>query len=131
VSGVVRAAGGVVRRAGAGGDEVLLVHRRRYDDWTLPKGKCEAGEADEDCAVREVEEETGLRCELLAELPSTRYVDGKGRPKQVRYWAMRLVAGEPRAAPPEIDEVRWVPRDEARELLSYAHDVAVVDAADR
>ena len=75
---VVRAAGGVVLRDGPSGREVLLVHRRRYDDWTLPKGKCEPGETDEDCALREVEEETGFACELDDELPSTEYVDAQG-----------------------------------------------------
>ena len=86
---VVRAAGGVVwRRATDGEAEILLVHRPKYDDWTFPKGKCDAGEDDETCARREVEEETGLLCELGAELPSTEYIDPKGRPKVVRYWAM-------------------------------------------
>jgi 8-oxo-dGTP pyrophosphatase MutT (NUDIX family) len=58
---------------------VVLVHRPRYDDWTFPKGKAHRGESDEDCALREVEEETGLRCELGEELPSTAYLDGRGR----------------------------------------------------
>ncbi len=111
---VVRAAGGVVLRDGPGGREVLLIHRRRYGDWTLPKGKCDPGEPDVDCAVREVEEETGLVCELLDEVGSTEYVDGKDRPKQVRYWAMRVVGGELRPAPPEVDEVLWVPLGQAR-----------------
>lgn len=124
----VRAAGGVV--AGHDGDGqvvVLLVHRPRYDDWSLPKGKCDPGESDEDCARREVEEETGLRCTLGAELPSTRYVDRKGRPKQVRYWAMEVIGGA-FAPNDEVDQVRWLAPDAAAELLSYAHDVAVVEA---
>ena len=82
--GVVRAAGGIVARDG----RLLLVHRPKYDDWTFPKGKAEPGESDEACAVREVEEETGLRCELGAELPSTHYTDSRGRPKRVRWWRM-------------------------------------------
>ena len=70
---VVQAAGGVVVRDGADGPEVLLVHRPAYDDWSFPKGKLEPGESDEECAVREVEEETGLRCALGRELePTTR-----------------------------------------------------------
>jgi 8-oxo-dGTP pyrophosphatase MutT (NUDIX family) len=68
----VRAAGGVLRRVGSKGIEVLLVHRPRYDDWTLPKGKAQPGERDEETAVREVEEETGLRASLGVELPRTR-----------------------------------------------------------
>jgi 8-oxo-dGTP diphosphatase len=111
------------------GPEVVLVHRRRYGDWTLPKGKCEPGERDEDCALREVEEETGLVCELRDELPATAYVDAKGRPKQVRYWLMHRVDGEPRPVPPEVDEVRWVPLGEARRLLTYERDGAVLEAA--
>jgi len=70
---------------------VLLVHRPKYDDWRFPKGKCDDGEPDEACALREVEEETGLRCELLEEIGETSYHDGKGRPKTVRYWRMHAV----------------------------------------
>ena len=101
----------------------------QYDDWTLPKGKCEPGETDEACALREVEEETGLRCALLDEGLSTTYLDRRGRTKRVRYWAMRVVGGEARAAPPEVDEVRWVPVSEATRLLTHEHDAQVVEAA--
>ena len=129
MSPVVRAAGGIPVR-GEGRDlEVLVIHRARYGDWTLPKGKCEPGETDEACALREVEEETGLVCELQGELPSTEYRDGKGRPKRVRYWALMVVAGEERPAPPEVDEVRWTTIGEARQLLTYERDVSVVEAA--
>ena len=128
---VVRAAGGVPVREGADGAEVVLIHRRRYEDWTLPKGKCWKGESDEDCALREVEEETGLLCELLHELPSTEYLDSKGRPKLVRYWAMRVVGGEIRPAPPEVDGVRWMPLAEATALMTYPHDVDVITAVRR
>jgi 8-oxo-dGTP diphosphatase len=125
---VVRAAGGVVLRQRDKGYEVVVVYRLRYGDWTLPKGKCEQGEADEDCALREVWEETGLRCEALDEGPSTTYVDRRDRPKQVRYWAMRVTEGEVRPAPPEVDEVRWMPVAEAGRLLTHAHDRRVVEA---
>jgi 8-oxo-dGTP pyrophosphatase MutT (NUDIX family) len=64
--------------------EVLLVHRPRYGDWSLPKGKAKRGETDEECALREVEEETGLRCALGRELASTEYLDRRDRPKVVR-----------------------------------------------
>jgi 8-oxo-dGTP diphosphatase len=126
----VRAAGGVVwRRNGAGPVEILLVHRPRYGDWSLPKGKCDKGESDEDCALREVEEETGFSCRLGAELPSTSYYDNKDRPKVVRYWAMEPLSGEGKFSPnDEIDDIRWLPAGEARQQLSYDHDRPVVDA---
>jgi 8-oxo-dGTP diphosphatase len=85
----VKASGGVVwRRAPGGAPEVVVVHRPRYDDWSLPKGKLDAGETWEEAALREVEEEVGLRCRLGAELPPVRYRDNKGREKAVRYWLM-------------------------------------------
>jgi 8-oxo-dGTP diphosphatase len=113
----VRAAGGVVVRDG----RVLLVHRPKYDDWSLPKGKLDDGEAWEAAALREVLEETGLRCELGEELPSTRYRDAKQRPKRVRYWRMTGCRGE-FTPNDEVDEVRWADRGEALALLSYDHD---------
>jgi len=121
--GLVRAAGGVVVR----GRHVLVVHRPRYDDWTFPKGKVEPRESDEDAALREVWEETGLRCELRAELPSTQYTDARGRPKRVRWWRMEPVAG---AFTPndEVDEIRWLTREEAAERLSYGSDQALIEA---
>ena len=125
---VVRAAGGAVwRRASDGGLEVLLVHRPRYDDWSLPKGKCDRGEEDEACAHREVAEETGLSCSLGPELPSQRYVDQRGRDKVVRYWAMTVVAGEGRLDH-EVDEVAWLALADAKRGLTYARDVEVLDA---
>jgi 8-oxo-dGTP pyrophosphatase MutT (NUDIX family) len=124
----VQAAGGVVFRPGRDdGVEVLLVHRPRYDDWTLPKGKLEPGETHEQAAVREVAEETGLRCELGPELPSTSYHDRKGRRKTVRYWAMRPLDGGFRPDG-EVDEVRWLTVEAAKELLSHSHDHEVLQA---
>jgi 8-oxo-dGTP diphosphatase len=122
---VIRAAGGVVTRTGEAGLEVLVVHRPKYDDWSFPKGKSLPGESDEDCAVREVEEETGLRCELLEELPTTRYRDGRDRPKRVRYWRMAPVGGE-LAFRNEVDGARWVSAGKVRDLLTYTRDLAVV-----
>jgi len=127
VSGTVRAAGGLVIRQTVHGSEVLVVHRPQYDDWTFPKGKTEPGESDEECAVREVEEETGLRCELAGELPSTSYTDGFGRAKRVRYWRMRVVAGALGFAH-EVDAARWLTPTAAVELLTYARDVELLDA---
>ncbi len=127
---LVEAAGGVVWRRSAGGViEILLVHRPRYDDWTVPKGKLDAGETHAGAALREVEEETGLRCTLGPELASTSYRDRRGRPKRVRYWAMTPVGG--RFTPTdEVDEVRWLPVEEAKALLSYPRDREVLAALD-
>jgi 8-oxo-dGTP diphosphatase len=119
----VRAAGGIVLRPRPGGGvEVAVVHRPKYDDWTLPKGKLDPGETWEQAALREVEEETGLRCRLGKEvLPPTRYRDAKGRPKTVRYWLMEVAGG---AFTPnrEVDELRWLELPAATALLTYDHD---------
>ena len=121
----VRAAGGVVLRDG----EIAVVHRPRYDDWSLPKGKLEPEEDWPDGALREVEEETGLRCELGAELEPARYRDRKGRDKLVRWWLMRPLGGE-FAASDEVDELRWLDREAALELLDYEHDRDLIRTLD-
>jgi 8-oxo-dGTP pyrophosphatase MutT (NUDIX family) len=121
VSDRIEAAGGVVVRDG----QVALVHRPRYDDWTLPKGKLDTGESFEQAAVREVEEETGLRARLVRELPATTY-EVNGRPKIVRYWLMEVADESPFVANDETDELRWVPVDEALRLLSYDRDRELV-----
>ena len=121
----VKAAGGVVRRQGEHGPEIAVVHRPRYDDWSLPKGKLDPGERWEDAALREVEEEIGLRCRLGHELPPTSYRDNKGRAKVVRYWMMEPLDGE-FAPSHEVDEVRWLAPADADRLLSYEHDRALL-----
>jgi 8-oxo-dGTP pyrophosphatase MutT (NUDIX family) len=125
VSAEVQAAGGVVLD---GDGRVVLVHRPKYDDWSLPKGKLAAGESFEEAAVREVEEETGLRCRLVRELPAVEYADAKGRPKTVRYWLMEVEADTGFVPGHEVDAVRWLPRDEALSLLTYARDHDVLSA---
>jgi 8-oxo-dGTP diphosphatase len=129
VSQPVRAAGGLVVREGANGGEILVVHRPAYDDWSFPKGKLEPGEREEDAAIREVEEETGLRCRLEREIATTRYRDGRGRPKTVRYWLMTPEGGR-LAAANEIDDARFVPVDEATGLLTYERDRELLDRLD-
>ncbi len=118
----VRAAGAVVWRRG---QEVLLVHRPRYDDWSFPKGKLDRGEHVTAAAVREVAEETGLHVRLTAPLHQQRYPVADRRTKTVDYWVGRCVGSDdvsgygPNA---EIDAVRWVPIDKAFAKLTYAHD---------
>lgn len=124
---IVRAAGGVVVRDGerALGPEVLLVHRPEYDDWTFPKGKAESGESDEECALREVWEETGLLCTLRDELVSTGYRDSRGRRKVVRWWRMTVRDG---AFVPngEVDEIAWLSPEAAAVRLSYDRDIPLL-----
>jgi 8-oxo-(d)GTP phosphatase len=118
----IRAAGGIVWRIGANGKwEVAVVHRPSHDDWTLPKGKPNPSETEEQTALREVEEETGLRCVLERPVGKIQYVDRRGRPKTVRYWLMRPVAGSFTPSQ-EVDELRWIPLKEADGLLTYPHD---------
>ena len=119
---VVRAAGGVVLRDAAGGRrEVAVVHRPGRDDWSLPKGKLTADESFEDCALREVLEETGLRCRLSRFVGSTEYRDRRDRPKVVAYWLMEALDGE-FAPSDEVDEMRWLELTIARRALTYERD---------
>jgi 8-oxo-dGTP pyrophosphatase MutT (NUDIX family) len=125
---MVLAAGGVVWRRGETGRlEVIVVHRPRYDDWSLPKGKLDPGETDEQAALREVEEETGVVAELGPELPTTTYLDRSGKHKRVRYWAMTVVSGDPGPSH-EVDQAEWVGLEEAGRRLSYQRDAAVLEA---
>jgi 8-oxo-dGTP diphosphatase len=130
----IQAAGAVVfRRTGEGPREVLLVHRPKYDDWSFPKGKLERGEHPTAAAVREVEEETGVRVRLGRPLRPQRYRVGRGW-KQVHYWTARVREGaaedvEGYQRPGEIDQVRWVPIAEATRLLTYPHDRATMREA--
>jgi 8-oxo-dGTP diphosphatase len=125
----VLAAGAAVYRRGVDGAEWAVIHRPRYDDWSLPKGKLDPGEDFEQAAVREVHEEIGVAGTLGAELPSVRYRDNKDRPKLVRYWLMEAGAGDAFVPNDEVDEVRWLPSGEASALLSYDRDRELLDAA--
>jgi 8-oxo-dGTP diphosphatase len=128
----VKAAGGVVWRRAGDGVEIVVVHRPRYDDWSLPKGKLDKGETWEQAALREVEEEVGLRCRLGDELEAVSYEDRKGRAKVVRYWLMEP-EDDPGFEPnDEVDEIRWLPPGDAAAELSYPHDAELVrQAAER
>ena len=134
--GPIVAAGAAVLRRNAGRTEVLLVHGAKYGDWTLPKGKLDPGETAGEAAVREVEEETGVRIRLGPPLPSRAYgfVDrgGEARTKVVHYWVGRAVGSDDTSAYPpnaEIRAVRWVPVDRAPRRLTHSHDAAVLRAA--
>ncbi|GIJ45731.1 NUDIX hydrolase [Virgisporangium aliadipatigenens] len=123
---IVQAAGGIVWRDGP---EILVVHRPRYDDWSLPKGKLEPGEHPLAAAVREVEEETGVRGVPQVRMPSIRYLTGEpGVEKVVDFWTMRVLRETPREADDEITDVVWLPAQEARERLTYTHDRGLVTA---
>ncbi|WP_238992300.1 NUDIX hydrolase [Jiangella ureilytica] len=129
----VLAAGAVLWRTQEGAPEgrveICLVHRPKYDDWSLPKGKADPGEHLMTCAVREVFEETGHRVALGRPLPSQHYV-AAGRPKVVRYW---LAEADPQAAPRlpdhEVDDVVFLPAGEAVRRLSYERDAELVRTA--
>jgi len=125
----IAAAGGVVlANDGEGQTRVAVIHRPKYMDWSLPKGKLEKGESWRDAALREVEEETGYRCEASVELPHISYLDRKSRRKLVRYWLMEPIEGEFKPHD-EVDELRWATPDDAEELLTYPHDKELVRKA--
>jgi len=126
VAFVIESAGGVVWRASSRFDhEVLIVHRPHRQDWSLPKGRRRRGESALECALREVREETGLRCTAEEELPEVRYTDHRGRARRVRYWMMQVVRGEFRPND-EVDEIRWAPLDALGDLLTHDHELVVV-----
>ena len=114
---MIRAAGGIVVRDG----DILIVHRPKYDDWSLPKGKCKTGESDEACALREIEEETGLRCEIERALGESHYHALAG-PKVVKWFLMRPGDGE-FTPDDEVDEIAWVPITDVGDRVTF--DVGV------
>lgn len=105
---------------------IALIHRPKYDDWSLPKGKLDPGEGWQAAAVREVREETGLSCELGVELPTQHYL-AQGRPKEVRYWSAVPTSGSFRPNR-EVDRMEWLSPRKAQARLTHARDRALVDA---
>jgi 8-oxo-dGTP diphosphatase len=126
----IRSAGGVVGRSRRPGlVEVAVIHRRASGDWTLPKGRLNAGETPDQAALREVKEETGLRCQLLRALGCTDYLDARGRRKVACYWLMRRLNGRFRPSD-EVDDLRWLSFGRAAALLSSERDRAVLRRAE-
>ncbi|WP_431942159.1 NUDIX hydrolase [Micromonospora marina] len=123
----IRAAGGVVWRPGPAGVEVCLVHRPRYGDWSLPKGKLDRGEHPLVAAVREVAEETDVRGVPQVRLPTVRY-RSEGLAKAVDYWSMRAAGTGGFQPGTEVDDVGWFPVDDAVRRVSYPHDAEVIAA---
>jgi 8-oxo-dGTP diphosphatase len=123
---LIRAAGAVAWRPGPDGDEVLLVHRAKYDDWSLPKGKQEPDEPLPLTATREVLEEAGAVITLGRRLAPVRY-KVNGNPKQVDFWAAQVTAMDDAAVPnAEVDKIAWLPVAAALRRVSYKQDVAVL-----
>lgn len=126
-----RSAGAVVFRRARGRLEILLV-RDRFGRWSLPKGHVEAGETPEQAAVREVEEETGVRGRVVGRLPGTRYYFRRGRElvhKEVDYFLAEEAGGEATPQAGEIEEVRWVALADALALNEYENNIPVLRAA--
>jgi 8-oxo-(d)GTP phosphatase len=125
----IRAAGAVLWRPAAGGVEICVVHRPKYDDWSLPKGKLDTGEPPVVAAVREVLEETGIRAHPLLRLPDVAYTLPSGQPKTVEFWSMRAGSDPAMAVadPDEVDEIRWLAPEAAEEALTYPADARLVD----
>ncbi|PRY00517.1 NUDIX domain-containing protein [Allonocardiopsis opalescens] len=121
----IRAAGAVLWRPGPHGAEVALIHRPRYDDWTLPKGKLKGGEHVLAAAVREVTEETGIRPVLGRRLAAQHYLK-EGRPKQVEWWTATPADSGPFQPNDEVDQLAWLPAAEAEQRLSYERDLPVL-----
>lgn len=124
-SSLIEAAGAVLWRPAVRGVEIALIHRPRYDDWSLPKGKLLPDEQPFAAAVREVTEETGSTGALGRNLGEIRY-RANGEPKRVRYWAMQHSEGDFTPGE-EVDEMRWLPPREARKQLTFPHDLPVLD----
>lgn len=126
---VIHSAGGLVWRNGKDGVEVAVVHRDRYDDWSLPKGKPQVGEHVLVAAVREVREETGAVAVPQVRLPGTRYLTGEPDvEKTVDFWSMQAVSS-PRFRPNrEVNALRWLTPAAAEAILTYAHDRGVLAA---
>ena len=122
---VIKAAGGILQRTSPRGDEVMVVYRRRHQDWTLPRGKVKDGESFQEAAVREVLEETGCSCRIGNYLGTISYSAG-GVPKVVLFWKMNVTDDRGSFNADEISEAVWLPIPAAIERLSYAQEKALL-----
>ena len=118
----ILAAGAAIYREREGSVEVLIVHRPSYDDWTWPKGKLKKGESLEECALREVLEETGVEGELGPELASVEYLDSSGSPKRATYFSMSYLRDLGHAPDSEVDRLAWIALDQVGSTLSNPSD---------
>lgn len=122
---IVRGAGGILYRFRSElkkHPEILLIHRPRLQDWSFPKGRLDPGETSPACALREVLEETGYTCELSTELPTVRYMDSSGRPKEVRFWRMIPTSGATFVPNQEVDKIAWMDARDAFSKLTHKTD---------
>lgn len=122
----IEAAGGVVVRGKGADQTILVIHRPKYDDWSLPKGKLDPGEAAKEAALREVAEETGHQCRIIGKLQPVFY-EKKGAPKRVRYWLMKVEGGEFEPNE-EVDAIEWWSPADAARSLSHQHDRELIAA---
>ena len=124
---VILGGGGLITRHNDGELEVLIVHRPKHLDWSLPAGKLDPGETLAECALREVYEETGYVCELGRELGMVDYRDRRDRARQVHYWEMDAIAGS-FTPNQEVDAIAWVPLLESLNYFSNERDLKMVSA---
>lgn len=126
----ILAAGGIIIDESGNSRRVLLVHRPKYDDWSFPKGKLDAGETFEEAALREVREETGLKCRIIRKLVVLRYRarhKGQRKPKAVHYFLMERINRRVRVPGDEVDLAEWFTLEEASQKLTYEQDKKVLD----
>jgi 8-oxo-dGTP diphosphatase len=127
IAPMIQAAGAVLWRKSAGADlEIAIIHRPKYDDWSLPKGKVEAGESHISAGYREIQEETGYESTFGPEIGSVVY-KLEGEPKEVRYWSAAATDLTGKPNPEEVDQVEWLPPKKAQAKLTNKDDRAIVD----
>ena len=122
---MIRAAGALLWQGPPERRLIAVVHRNRYDDWTLPKGKLKKGESWQEAALREIKEETGYDARILGFAGAVAY-EVKGRPKIVRYWHM-VAEGEPSPLENEVDELVWLTVEEAIARVQYPLEKALLE----